>query len=111
MKQLITILALSLFTFSAQAQTVQLKGAPANFSKAKFKQLLHANGLSQQEYNQIGGMNAVINSLHKNNGQWKFHINNHQKAKLMQFTDGKIEFNMAEMGADEFDTTDIGMCE
>lgn len=110
-KQIITILAItfSLFAFSttAQAQTIELRNAPANFSKAKFKQLLHNKGLSQQEFNQIGGMNAVINSLHKVNGQWKFQISNYQKAKLTQFTNGNIQFHNTGTGGDGF--TDIAV--
>lgn len=112
MKQLITILTitLSLFAFSATAQTqkVRLHHVGANFSKAKLKKLFLNNGISQKKFNQIGGMHAVINSLRKVNGKWQFRINKQQQAKLSRFSNGKIKFRgnsnlmEAEMGSDEF---------
>jgi len=106
MKQIITILTLSLglfaFTASAQTSTVYFPDAPTNFSKIKFKQMLYANGLTRRAYKQIGGMNAVINSLQKKNGLWSFSITESQKAKLVQFTNGAIQFDVGQIGPDEF---------
>ncbi len=112
MKNLITILTitLSLFAFSATAQTqkVRLHHVDPNFSKAKLKKLFLNNGISQQEFNQIGGMHAVIDALKKVNGKWQFTTTKQQQAKLSQFSNGTIQFNSADMGSDEFSSADMG---
>ncbi len=96
MKNIITILSITFtllaFSTMVQAQSITLKGAPAKFSKSKFKQLLQANGLSQQEFNRICGMHGVVNLFKKVKGQWKFNATQQQIDKVSKFTNCKMIF-------------------
>lgn len=99
MKRAITLLtlllSLAMFTSTAvQAQDLQqvvIKQAPAKMNKIIFAKLLTKNGISKQEFKQIGGMKQVVNSLRQKSGKWTVSMNQAQVSQMVKFSGGKIK--------------------
>lgn len=103
MKKAILILTITFSVFCSQTiyaqylKTINFTNAPENFSKGLFKKYLLANGISEKDFNSIGGMNRVINSLEKVSNQWQCKMAMYQMEYLQDKSEEKISIQKGQL--------------